>query len=130
MARNQTYEFTDVDRTATAGLSLKGARWRRPQDTVGLAAVVNGISAVHRQYLAAGGLGITVGDGALDYRAERIAETYYNWKIAKHFHVDAGLSIRPKSGLQPRPRAGRDLRTAVPHRVLIVRSERAAYLKQ
>ena len=85
--KNQTYEFTDVDRTATAGLSLKGARWRRPQDTVGLGVVVNGISAAHRQYLAAGGLGITVGDGALDYRAERIAETYYNWQIAKHFQL-------------------------------------------
>lgn len=85
--KNQTYEFTDVDRTATAGISLKGASWRRPQDTVGLAVVVNGISAVHRQYLAAGGLGITVGDGALDYRAERVAETYYNWQIAKRFQL-------------------------------------------
>ena len=85
--KNQTYEFTDVDRTATAGLSLKGARWRRPEDTVGLAVVVNGISAAHRQYLAAGGLGITVGDGALDYRSERIVEAYYNWKIAKHFQL-------------------------------------------
>ncbi len=82
--KNQTYEFTDVDRTATLGLSLKGMQWRRPQDTVGLVAAVNGISAVHRQYLAAGGLGITVGDGALDYRSERLVETYYNWKIAKH----------------------------------------------
>jgi high affinity Mn2+ porin len=87
--KNQTWEFTDVNRTATAGLSLKGARWRRPQDTVGLAVVVNGISAVHRQYLAAGGLGVTVGDGALDYRSERIGETYYNWKIAKHFQLTA-----------------------------------------
>ncbi len=85
--KNQTYEFTDVDRTATAGLSLKGARWRRPEDTVGLGVVVNGVSAAHRQYLAAGGLGITVGDGSLDYRAERIAETYYGWKIAKHFQL-------------------------------------------
>jgi high affinity Mn2+ porin len=85
--KNQTYEFTDVDRTATAGLSLKGARWRRPEDTVGIAVIVNGISAVHRQYLAAGGLGITAGDGALDYRAERIVEAYYNWKVAKHFHL-------------------------------------------
>ena len=85
--KNQTYEFTDVDRTATGGLSLKGARWRRPQDTVGLAVIVNGISAVHRQYLAAGGLGITVGDGALDYGAEHIAEAYYNWKISKHFQL-------------------------------------------
>jgi len=81
--KNETWEFTDVDRTASAGLSLKGARWRRPEDTVGLGAVVNGISAAHRQFLAAGGLGITVGDGALDYRSERLAEAYYNWKVAK-----------------------------------------------
>jgi len=85
--KNQTYEFTDVDRTATAGVSLKGALWRRPHDTVGLAFGVNGISAVHRQYLAAGGLGITVGDGALDYRSERVLETYYNWQIAKRFQL-------------------------------------------
>jgi high affinity Mn2+ porin len=84
--KNQTYEFTDVDRTATAGFSLKGTQWRRPEDTVGLAAAVNGISAVHRQYLAAGGLGITVGDGALDYRSERLVEAYYSWKVAKHLH--------------------------------------------
>ena len=85
--KNQTYEFTDVDRTATAGLIPKGERWRRKQDTVGVAVVLNGISAVHRQYLAAGGLGITVGDGALDYRAERMMEMYYNWKISKHFQL-------------------------------------------
>jgi high affinity Mn2+ porin len=85
--KNQTWEFTDVDRTATAGLSLKGTWWRRPKDTVGLGVAVNGISAAHRQFLAAGGLGITVGDGALDYRSERIVETYYNWKVAKHFQL-------------------------------------------
>jgi high affinity Mn2+ porin len=85
--KNQTWEFADVDRTATAGIALKGTRWRRPNDTVGLAAVVNGISAVHRQFLAAGGLGILVGDGALDYRSERIVETYYNWAPAKHFQL-------------------------------------------
>jgi high affinity Mn2+ porin len=85
--KNQTYEFTDVDRTATAGLSLEGAWWRRPQDTVGFAVAVNGISAAHRQYLAAGGLGITVGDGALDYLAEGIVEAYYNCQIAKHFQL-------------------------------------------
>jgi high affinity Mn2+ porin len=85
--KNQTWEFTDVDRVASTGLSLKGTGWGRPEDTVGLGVVVNGISAAHRQFLAAGGLGITVGDGALDYRSERLAETYYNWKIAKRFHL-------------------------------------------
>jgi high affinity Mn2+ porin len=85
--KNQTFEFTDVDRTFTTGLSLKGTGWSRPDDTVGLGLVMNGITAVHRQYLAAGGLGITIGDGALNYSAERIAETYYNCAIAKHFQL-------------------------------------------
>jgi len=95
--KNQTYEFTDVDRTATAGIALKGARWRRREDTAGVAVIVNGISSVHRQYLAAGGLGILVGDGALDYRAEHIAEAYYNWRIAKHFQLspDYQLAVDP-----------------------------------
>jgi high affinity Mn2+ porin len=96
--KNQSYEFTDVDRTATAGIALKGARWRRREDTVGVAVIVNGISAVHRQYLAAGGLGILVGDGALDYRAERIGETYYNWRISKHFHLTADYQFAQDPG--------------------------------
>jgi len=85
--KNQTYEFTDVDRTATAGVCLKGSRWGRRQGMVGFAMVVNGVSAVHQQYLAAGGLGITVGDGALDYRTERMVEAYYHWGISKHFQL-------------------------------------------
>jgi high affinity Mn2+ porin len=93
--KNQTYEFTDVDRTASGGLSLKGARWGRPEDTVGVAGVVNGISAAHRQYLAAGGLGITVGDGALDYGLERIVEAYYGWKIAKHYQLTGDYQFAP-----------------------------------
>jgi high affinity Mn2+ porin len=95
--KNQSYEFTDVDRTATAGISLKGERWRRPEDTAAVAVIVNGISSVHRQYLAAGGLGILVGDGALDYRPERIAEMYYNWRISKHYHLspDYQLAVDP-----------------------------------
>src|SRR5262249_25513190 len=63
--KNEAWVFSDVDRTATAGLSLKGEWWRRPDDTVGLAGVLNGISRVHRNFLEAGGTGILAGDGAL-----------------------------------------------------------------
>ncbi|HXR97129.1 MAG TPA: carbohydrate porin [Terriglobales bacterium] len=83
--KNQSYEFTDVDRTATGGLSLNGGAWRRQSDALGLALAVNAISAVHEQYLARGGLGITVGDGALAYRPEKIVETYYRLQAAKHY---------------------------------------------
>ena len=77
----QAFEFTDIDRTLAAGLSLQGKRWGRPDDTVGLAGVVNDISEDFRSYLAAGGTGLLIGDGQLPhYETERILETYYSWK--------------------------------------------------
>ena len=75
----ETYEFTDVDRTLAVGLSLKGSRWRRPGDTVGLAAVNNEISGARQAYLNAGGLGILIGDGRLPHPGpEQIIESYYS----------------------------------------------------
>jgi high affinity Mn2+ porin len=80
----EPYEFADVDRTAVVGLSLKGARWGRPEDTVGLAGIDNGISAAREQYLNAGGLGILVGDGQLPHPgAEQILETYYRLAVVQ-----------------------------------------------
>jgi high affinity Mn2+ porin len=78
----EPYEFTDIDRTVAAGLSLKGTRWGRPDDTVGLAGIVNGISAVHQAFLNAGGLGILVGDGQLpNAGSEKIVEIYYSFPV-------------------------------------------------
>jgi len=84
----ETYEFTDIDRTVAMGLSLKGSRWSRPRDTVGLAGIVNGISAARERYLNAGGLGILVGDGQLPHPgSERIVETYYDLAILEHLQL-------------------------------------------
>lgn len=75
----EAYEFTDIDRSAELGASIKGVRWARPNDTVGIAAIDNGISAERERYLNAGGLGILVGDGRLPHPgAEQILETYYS----------------------------------------------------
>jgi high affinity Mn2+ porin len=79
--QNQTWMFTDIDRSASAGLSLKGAAWHRADDTLGLAGVVNEISGEHRRFLALGGTGITVGDGHLNYAPEIIFETYYDARL-------------------------------------------------
>ena len=74
----EAYEFTDVDRSISAGLSLNGKRWSRADDSVGVAAIVNGISAERERYLNAGGLGILVGDGKLPHPgSEQILEGYY-----------------------------------------------------
>jgi high affinity Mn2+ porin len=86
----ETYEFTDVDRTFAVGLSLQGRAWGRPDDTVGLGTVVDGISHRHKAYLAAGGLGILVGDGQLPNSGpEQAVETYYRYAVTAHAEVSA-----------------------------------------
>jgi len=78
----EPWDFTDIDRTASAGVSLNGKQWGRPDDTVGIAGVVNGISGVHEAFLNAGGLGILVGDGALPHPGtEGIIESYYSYAL-------------------------------------------------
>jgi len=83
---NQGWVFSDVDYTATAGLSLKGEAWQRAGDTFGLAGVANGLSHVHQEFFAAGGTGILAGDGNLNYGWEKIVETYYDFKIWNSVH--------------------------------------------
>ena len=79
----EPYEFTDVDRTLVAGLSLNGKQWGRPDDTLGVAGVINGISAEHEAFLNDGGLGILIGDGILPHpRSEQIIETYYGFPLS------------------------------------------------
>lgn len=76
-----TWAFTEIDQTLQAGLSLKGTRWKRGDDVIGLAGVINGISSEHRAFLKAGGYGFIIGDGALNYGHEAILETYYSAKL-------------------------------------------------
>ena len=84
----EPYEFTDIDRTVSGGLSLQGTPWHRADDTLGLAAIDNGISATRERYLNAGGLGILVGDGRLPHPGpEQIIETYYSLAVLKVAHV-------------------------------------------
>jgi high affinity Mn2+ porin len=84
----EAYEFTDIDRAVSAGLSLQGTRWHRADDTLGLAAINNGISAARERYLNAGGLGILVGDGRLPHPGpEQIIETYYSLSVLRAAHL-------------------------------------------
>jgi hypothetical protein len=75
--KNEILSFTDIDRSVSAGFSLKGRQWGRPADAFGVGAAVNGLSEPHRQFLGAGGLGLLIGDGAINYRPETIAEVFY-----------------------------------------------------
>lgn len=83
----ETWAYTEIDRTASFGFSVAGGRWGRADDSIGVAGVANGLSSLHREYLAAGGYGFIVGDGRLSYRPEEILESYYSCRPSKWLTV-------------------------------------------
>jgi carbohydrate-selective porin OprB len=85
----ETFAFTEIDRSLSAGFLVKGASWGRAADSVGVALVRNGISGPHGDYLAAGGLGFFLGDGQLRYRSEDIFEIFYSLGIVKDVWISA-----------------------------------------
>jgi high affinity Mn2+ porin len=81
--RIEPWDFTDIDRTISGGVSINGKQWGRPDDTLGIAGVVNGIAGVHQAFFNAGGLGILVGDGQLPHPGpEQILEAYYSYALS------------------------------------------------
>lgn len=78
---NESFAFTECDRSAEFGGFSKGAQWGRRNDRAGAAFVANGLSGEHREYLALGGVGFQLGDGALTYGPEKIFEGFYTAHI-------------------------------------------------
>ena len=87
--KTEAWAFTEIDRSLSGGVSVRGRRWRRARDVAGLGAVQNYLSGDHRSFLAAGGLGFIIGDGRLSYRPERIEEAYYSIHVAEQWTVTA-----------------------------------------
>ncbi len=87
-------DFTEINKSFAAGLSLRGDRWGRHDDTFGFAAVANGLSGDARAYFAAGGIGILIGDGHLNYGLEKIMETYYSYSVPAVDHLTLTLDYQ------------------------------------
>jgi high affinity Mn2+ porin len=81
--RNETWAFTEIDRSFSMGTQLNGCLWKRPEDKIGVAIIANGISPNHRKYLESGGYGFIIGDGRLNYATEAISEIYYSFHLFK-----------------------------------------------
>jgi high affinity Mn2+ porin len=90
--KTESFAFTAMDRLATAGVSVKATRWKRPDDVVATALTIGGLSAVHSQYLALGGYDFLIGDGALRYGPETTWESYYSARLFKGFFATLGAS--------------------------------------
>ena len=75
--KTESFAYTEVDQTFSGGLGAHGEMWHRRYDRAGVAFVTNAISKAHQTYLADGGYGFLLGDGALNYGRESIVEAYY-----------------------------------------------------
>jgi high affinity Mn2+ porin len=91
--KTEIMAFTDIDTSLALGASIKGARWGRPDDVIGIGGAINALSRDHRDFIAAGGLGILIGDGQLNYQRERILETYYALALNKQLTVTADYQL-------------------------------------
>ncbi|GAC1657402.1 MAG: hypothetical protein NVS4B3_23880 [Gemmatimonadaceae bacterium] len=89
----ESFVFTEVDRHLSVGTQVSGARWRRPSDRFGLAALYHGIVPVHQRYLEAGGLGFLLGDGRLTYGPEQFIETYYRYQVTEFVQASPDLQV-------------------------------------
>ncbi len=86
--------FTDINESVSGGVSIKGGSWGRPSDTIGIATALNTISPALRSYLAAGGQGLLIGDGALpSYSGEKVFETYYSYVVSDNLTVSADYQL-------------------------------------
>ncbi|MGA8762170.1 MAG: carbohydrate porin [Candidatus Sulfotelmatobacter sp.] len=89
--KTESFAYTEVDQTFAEGLGAKGDWWHRRQDRAGIAFVSNAIKKDHQIYLADGGLGFLLGDGALRYGRENILETYYTVHAWRGIYLAPGL---------------------------------------
>ena len=95
--KTETWAFTEIDRSFHAGVTIHGDAWGRKEDNAGIAYVVNALSSDHREYLARGGYGFLIGDGALSYALEQITEAYYCARLSPSFSLtlDDQVVINP-----------------------------------
>jgi hypothetical protein len=93
----ETMSFTEADNSISVGMGMNGASWKRPNDSIGISMMQNGLSSYRRSYLQAGGVSYFIGDYAspsqtISYSPERIGEVYYNATVIKN--VLAGLNFQ------------------------------------
>lgn len=83
----ESFAFTEVEGHASVGLQVAGRRWGRVADRFGIAGLRHTINGAHREYLADGGVGFLLGDGALRYGPEGFIESYYRAQVGRYLQV-------------------------------------------
>lgn len=91
--RNETWAFTEIDRSLSVGIQKNGKSWKRKNDYVGLASVISGLSKWHKMYLRAGGKGFMLGDSKLNYALENLSEFYYSAQLRENIYLTGAYQL-------------------------------------
>ena len=89
--KTESFAFTEVEGHLSAGVQVSGIHWRRGEDAFAIAALRHTIGSAHQVYLARGGKGFLLGDGALTYSPETIVEGYYRAQTGSYFEIGPDL---------------------------------------
>jgi hypothetical protein len=95
---HESWAYVESDRHASLGVQVNGIHWGRKEDCIGLAYGVNGLSTQHKDYLAAGGTGILLGDGALNYGFEQALEAYYRVQLGQYVQISPDFQFIQNPG--------------------------------
>ena len=81
--KTEVYSYVPADRSLSFGTAIKGMRWGREKDSVGLGYAQSWISSQHVDYLNMGGVDGFIGDGKINYKPEQVVDIYYQWHVVK-----------------------------------------------
>jgi high affinity Mn2+ porin len=91
---HESFVYTEANSTIAGGADVRYLR----RFKTGFAAATDGISADHKAYLAAGGLGFLLGDGRLRYGRETVLESYTTYNFPKGVSASVDLQFIANPG--------------------------------
>ena len=77
--KTEVYSYTSSDQSISLGAQIKGLRWGRIKDSVGIGYAESWISKDHVAYLNMGGIDGFIGDGKINYSSEKVMDIYYQF---------------------------------------------------
>jgi len=95
---HESWAYVECDRSVSIGIQVSAVHWGRPEDRVGIGYGVNGLSESHHDYLAAGGVGMLLGDGNLNYGYEQVMEVYYRIQLTSFMAISPDFQFIQNPG--------------------------------
>lgn len=79
--KTEVDSYSSSDRSISLGVAMKGLRWGREKDSLGLGFAQSWLSRQHVAYLNLGGIDGFIGDGRINYKPEQVFDIYYQCHV-------------------------------------------------